>query len=139
MLLLTLGRSAVVAGLLVAGSAHAAHAQTYVTTTAHRLPPERLDSLRALIQVGKPAVEAAKRRGGIADVYWLIHAWGGEYNAIEVITWTSWAAVGDPTLNVEGSYPTVYPDPEQRKRVEAAWSWVFAGVHHEDNIYFKVP
>lgn len=129
-------------GLLVLALALLARgvaAQTYVTTTAHRVPPERLDSLRALIAAEKPAVEAAKKRGGIADVYWLIHAWGGEYNAVEVITWTSWAAVGDPSLNVEGSYPVVYPDPAVRKRVEAAWAWVFAGVHHEDNIYYKVP
>lgn len=119
--------------------APAARAQAYVTTTAHRIPPERLDSLKALIRASQPAVEEAKRRGGIVEVHWLIHEWGGEYNAIEVITWSSWAAIGNPALNVEGSYPTLYPDPAVRKRIEDAWAWVFQGVHHEDGIYRKYP
>lgn len=124
---------------LSAGVAQSAPAQTYVTLTAHRLPPDRLDALRALIAAEQPAIEAAKRKGGIVDVHWLIHAWGNEYNAIEVITWSSWAAVGDPSLNVEGAYDVVYKDPAERKRVEAAWASVFQGVHHEDGIYYKVP
>ena len=102
---------------LFCGVTHAAPAQTYVTTTAHRLPPDRLDALRALIAAEQPAIEAAKKKGGIVDLHWLIHAWGSEYNAIEVITWSSWAAIGDPSLNVEGAYDVVYKDAAERKRV----------------------
>ena len=50
---------------LVAGRADA---QTYVSTTVHRLTPDRLDSLKALIAAEQPAIEAAKKRGGIASV-----------------------------------------------------------------------
>ena len=50
---------------LVAGRADA---QTYVSTTVHRLTPDRLDSLKALIAAEQPAIEAAKTRGGIALV-----------------------------------------------------------------------
>ena len=42
------------------------------SSAAHRVPAERLDSLRALIAAEKPAVEAAKRKGGIADVHVVV-------------------------------------------------------------------
>jgi hypothetical protein len=63
-----------------------AAAQSYVTTTAHRIPFERVDSLRKLLKETQPVVTEARRRGGILDNVWLVHAWGGEYNVVQVTT-----------------------------------------------------
>src|SRR5882724_12013349 len=83
-------------------------AQSYVTTTAHRVPFERVDSLRKLIKETQPVVAEAKRRGGILDDVWLIHAWGGEYNVVEMTTWKSWAAIEDTTLGFGPAQRKVY-------------------------------
>jgi hypothetical protein len=126
------------AGLVLTLAASPAAGQAVVTTTAYRVPAERLDSLRSLIRALKPAIAEAKRKGGVLDEFWLLHVWGDEYNAVEVITWASWGVVGDTTLSVESTYPKLYPDPAERRRVIEGWNWVFAGVPHRDNIYRRV-
>ena len=77
-------------------------AQNYVTTTANRIPFERIDSLRKLLKETQPVLAEAKRLGGIVDDVWLIHAWGGEYSVVQMTTWKSWAAITDTSL---GSTP----------------------------------
>jgi hypothetical protein len=112
-------------------------AQSYVTTTAHRVPFERIDSLRKLLKETKPVLAEAKRRGGILDDVWLIHAWGGEYNVVEMTTWKSWAAIEDTTLGFNAASRKVYPDSVARKKIDDRFAWVFQGVPHVDNIYQK--
>jgi hypothetical protein len=109
-----------------------------VTTTAHRVPFERVDSLRKLLKETKPVLAEAKRLGGIVDDVWLIHAWGGEYNVVEMTTWKSWAAIEDTTLGFGAANKKVYPDSAARKRIDDRFGWVFQGVSHVDNIYQKV-
>jgi hypothetical protein len=113
-------------------------AQSYVTTTAHRVPFDRVDSLRKLIKETQPVLAEAKRRGGILDDVWLIHAWGGEYNVVEMTTWKSWAAIEDTTQGFDAASRKVYPDSAARKKIDARFNWVFQGVPHVDNIYRKV-
>ena len=113
-------------------------AQQYVTTTAHRVPFERVDSLRKLLKETKAVLAEAKRLGGIVDDVWLIHAWGGEYNVVEMTTWKSWAAIEDTTLGFGAASKKVYPDSAARKRIDDRFAWVFQGVSHVDNIYQKV-
>jgi hypothetical protein len=113
-------------------------AQSYVTTTAHRVPFERVDSLRKLLKETQPILAEAKRRGGILDDQWLIHAWGGEYNVVEMTTWKSWAAIEDTTLGFDAATKKVYPDSVARKKINDRFNWVFQGVPHVDNIYQKV-
>jgi hypothetical protein len=60
--------------------------QRYVTTTAHRVPFERTDSLRKLLEETRPVVAEATRRGGILDDVWLIHAWGGQHSSASRMT-----------------------------------------------------
>jgi hypothetical protein len=115
-----------------------AAAQSYVTTTAHRIPFERVDSLRKLLKETHAIVTEAKRRGGILDDVWLIHAWGGEYNVVEMTTWKSWAAIEDTTLGFNAAERKVYPDSVARKKIDDRFGWVFQGVPHVDNIYQKV-
>lgn len=115
-----------------------AAAQSYVTTTAHRVPFERVDSLRKLLKENQRVVAEAKRLGGILDDVWLIHAWGGEYNVVEMTTWKSWAAIEDTTLGIEAATRKVYPDSVARKKIDDRFNWVFQGVSHVDNIYRKV-
>jgi hypothetical protein len=112
-------------------------AQNYVTTTAHRVPFERVDSLRKLLKETKSVLVEAKRLGGIVDDVWLIHAWGGEYNVVEMTTWKSWAAIEDTTLGFNAAERKVYPDSVARKKIDDRFNWVFQGVPHVDNIYQK--
>ena len=112
-------------------------AQSYVTTTAHRVPFERVDSLRKLLKENRPVLAEAKRLGGIVDDVWLIHAWGGEYNVVNMTTWKSWAAIGDTTLGFDAATRKVYPDSVARKKINDRFNWVFQGVSHVDNIYQK--
>lgn len=125
-------------GLLSFAAPCVGAAQTYVTTTAHRIPFERVDSLRKLLKETQPVVAEAKRRGGILDDVWLIHAWGGEYNVVEMTTWKSWAAIEDTTLGIDAAFRKVYPDSVARKKMNDRFGWVFQGVSHVDNIYQKV-
>ena len=115
-----------------------AAAQSYVTTTAHRVPFDRVDSLRKLLKETQAVVTEAKRRGGILDYVWLVHAWGGEYNVVEMTTWKSWAAIEDTTLGFNAAARKVYPDSVARKKIDDRFAWVFQGVSHVDNIYQKV-
>ena len=112
--------------------------QSYVTTTAHRVPFDRVDSLRKLLKETQAIVTEAKRRGGILDDVWLVHAWGGEYNVVEMTTWKSWAAIEDTTLGFNAAERKVYPDSVARKKIDDRFNWVFQGVSHVDNIYQKV-
>jgi hypothetical protein len=128
----------VVLAMLFAGSPRSAESQSYISTTAHRVPFSRVDSLRKLLKATKAVTDEAKRRGGILDDMWLIHAWGGEYNVVEVTTWKSWAAIEDTTLGFGAAERKVFPDSMQRKRFDDGFNWVFEGVPHVDNIYRKV-
>jgi hypothetical protein len=113
-------------------------AQSYVTTTAHRVPFDRVDSLRKLLKETRPVLAEAKRLGGVLDDIWLIHAWGGEYNVVNMTTWKSWAAIEDTTLGFGAATRKVYPDSVARKKINDRFNWVFQGVSHVDNIYQKV-
>jgi hypothetical protein len=113
-------------------------AQSYVTTTAHRVPFDRVDSLRKLLKETQPVLAEAKRRGGILEDLWLIHAWGGEYNVVQATTWKSWAAIMDTTLGISAATRKVYPDSVARKKINDRFNWVFQGVPHVDNIYQKL-
>ena len=115
-----------------------AEAQNYITTTAHRVPFDRVDSLRKLLKETQAVTAEAKRRGGIVDDVWLVHAWGGEYNVVQVTTWKSWAAITDTTLGFNAATRKVYPDSVARKKINDRFDWVFQGVSHVDNIYQKL-
>lgn len=124
--------------MLVAGGLQRAEAQQYVSTTAYRVPFNRIDSLQKLLKATKAVHDEAKRRGGIVDVVWLIHAWGGEQNVLNITTWKNWAAMADTALGIGAASRRVYPDSTQRKRINDAFLWVFEAQPHEDNIYQKV-
>jgi hypothetical protein len=123
--------------LLVAGSVERAESQQYVSTTAFRVPFTRMDSLQKLLKATKAVDQEAKRRGGVVDNVWLIHAWGGEYNVLNITTWKSWAAIQDTALGFDAATRKVYPDSVQRKRIDDSFNWVFEGQPHVDNIYRK--
>ena len=113
-------------------------AQSYVTTSAHRVPFERLDTLRKLLKETRAVSAEAKRLGGILDDIWLIHAWAGEHTAVQITTWKSWAAITDTTLGFDAATRKAYPDSVARKKINDRFTWVFQGVLHVDNIYQKV-
>ena len=113
-------------------------AQSYITTTAHRIPFDRVDTLRKLLKETAPVLAEAKRRGGIVDDVWLVHAWGGEYNVVQVTTWKSWAAIADTNLGFGAATRKVYPDSVARRKLDERFDWVFKGVSHVDNIYQKL-
>lgn len=111
--------------------------QSFVTTTAHRVPFERLDSLRALLKETRSVLTEAKRMGGIIDDVWLIHSWGGEYTVLQVTTWKSWAAITDTNTGFDAAFRKAYPDSVARKKLNDRFERVFQGVTHVDNIYTK--
>ena len=113
-------------------------AQSYVTTSEHRVPFERLDTLRKLLKEARAVTVEAKRLGGILDDVWLIHAWAGEHTAVQITTWKSWAAITDTTLGFDAATRKAYPDSVARKKINDRFTWVFQGVLHVDNIYQKV-
>jgi hypothetical protein len=112
-------------------------AQSYVTTTAHRVPFDRVDSLRKLLKETQAVTTEAKRLGGILDDMWLIHSWGGEHSVVQVTTWKSWAAITDTARGFNAATRKVYPDSTARKKINDRFNWVFQGVSHVDNIYQK--
>ena len=113
-------------------------AQTYVTTTEHRVPFERVDTLRKLLKEDLPVVAEAKRSGGIVDNVWLVHRWAGDYTVVQVTTWKSWAAIEDTTMGLEAARRKVVPDSSARRKFNDRLDRVFEGVPHTDNIYVKV-
>jgi hypothetical protein len=123
--------------LLTPSKGAAQTAQTYVTTTAWRVPFERLDTLRQLLKETRPVLAAAKRLGGIVDNVWLIHAWGGDFTAVNMTTWKSWAAITDTTVGFDAATKRAIPDSAARKKIDDRFAWVFQGLTHMDNIYVK--
>jgi hypothetical protein len=123
--------------MLIAGGFKGAEAQQYVSTTAFRVPFNRLDSLQKLLKATQAVTQEAKRRGGVVDNVWLIHAWGGEQNVLQITTWKNWAAMADTALGFGAATRKVYPDSTQRKRINDAFLWVFEAQPHVDNIYLK--
>ncbi len=103
-------------------------AQTYVTTTAHRVPFERVDTLRKLLKETQRVTVEAKRLGGILDDVWLVHTWGGEHSVVQMTTWKSWAAITDTTLGFDAATRKVYPDSVARKKITDRFKWVFQGI-----------
>jgi hypothetical protein len=114
-----------------------AAAQSYVTTTAWPVPFERIDSLRQLLKETRTVLAEAKRLGGILDNVWLIHAWGGEYTAVNMTTWKSWAAITDTTVGFDAATRKAIPDSAARKKIDDRFARVFQGLTHKDNIYVK--
>ncbi len=112
-------------------------AQNYVTAAAYRVPFERVDSLRKLLKETKPLLAEAKRLGGIVDDVWLIHAWGGEYNVVEMTTWKSWAAIEDTTLGLGAAGRRCLLTLRLGSESTTASRGV-QGVSHIDNIYQRV-
>jgi hypothetical protein len=112
-------------------------AQTYVTTTSWRVPFERIDSLQKLLKETRSVTAEAKRMGNVVDNVWLIHAWGGEFTAVNMTTWKSWAAITDTTTGFDAATRKVFPDSVARKKVSDRFAWVFQGLTHQDNIYVK--
>lgn len=128
----------VVPALLVALlTPSAGAAQTYVTTTAWPIPFQRIDSLQQLLKETRPVLAEAKRLGGIMDDVWLIHAWGGEYTAVNMTTWKSWAAITDTTVGFDAATRKAIPDSAARKKLNDRFAWVFQGLTHRDDIYVK--
>jgi hypothetical protein len=123
--------------LLAVGGIQSSEAQQYVSTTAFKVPFTRLDSLQKLLKATKAVDQEAKRRGGVVDNVWLIHAWGGEQTVVNMTTWKSWAAMEDTALGFNAATRKVYPDSAQRKRINDGFEWVFEGQPHVDNIYQK--
>ena len=82
--------------------------QTYVTIAEHRVPFERMDTLQQLLGTLTRLAEV-KRKGGIVDDVWLIHKWAGEYNAVNITTYKSWAAIEDTTLGYGPALRKVLP------------------------------
>jgi hypothetical protein len=113
-------------------------AQTYVTTTAWRVPFERIDSLQRLLKETSRVLPEAKRLGSIVDDVWLIHAWGGEYTAVQMTTWKSWAAITDTATGFDAATRKAFPDSAARKKLGDRFTAVFQGLTHQDNIYVKV-
>ena len=111
--------------------------QTYVTIAEHRVPFERMDTLQQLLKETRPVLAEVKRKGGIVDDVWLIHKWAGEYNAVNITTYKSWAAIEDTTLGYGPALRKVFPDSVARKKLTDRINWVFEGVSHRDNIYVK--
>ena len=124
--------------LLVAAGLQTAEAQQYISTTSYRVPFNRLDSLQKLLKATKAVEQEAKRRGGVVDNLWLIHAWGGEENVLNITTWKNWGAMADTALGFSAATRKVYPDSTQRKRINDGFLWVFEAQPHVDNIYQKV-
>ena len=101
--------------------------QTFVTTTAHRVPFERVDSLTKLLKETRSVLTEAKRLGGIVDDVWLIHAWGGEASVVQMTTWKSWAAINDTTVGFDAATRKAYPDWSLERKLTIGSSGSFKG------------
>ena len=59
---------------------------------------------------------------------------GNEYNVITMSKYPSWEAI-DKGAGWSAAAKIVQPDDAKRKKVNAAFNWVFEGSVHVDNIY----
>ena len=101
----------------------------------YKVPWARVDSLVTLEQQYAQRVreELTPEQTGILDRKVLIHDTGTEWNVVIMTKYPSWAAVREePPVN---AMETLWPDEEERERIQAAFNWVYEGTEHRDAIY----
>lgn len=126
-----------VAGLAVGVSLSAQQTdQPVVHVTSYQVPSARLDSLRVLLSAYPQWVVKARELGHVLDWQVWIHRYGDEWNVAVVHIFPSWRAFTDqkPDWGEEVSR-LVEPDSTKRAAFDAAWSRVFQGTTHRDQIY----
>ena len=105
----------------------------WIYITSHKIPWSRIDSLTKLNKL-YPVVAKAIENGTILDYHMIVHAYGDEYNVLDVRVFESWESMGEGN-GFGTAFEELEPDEERRAEVNAGYAWVFAGTVHKDNIY----
>ena len=107
----------------------------YWYVSSYKITWEKADSLKKLVKKYTiPTLVEVKKSGGLLDYKVLIHHTGNEYNVITMSKYPSWEAI-DKSAGWSAAAKIVQPDDAKRKKVNAAFNWVFEGSVHVDNIY----
>lgn len=110
--------------------------QPVVHVTSYQVPSARLDSLRVLLAAYPQWVVKARALGYVLDWQVWVHRYGDEWSVAVVHTFPSWKAFTDQRPEWgEDVFRLVEPDSTKRAAFNAAWSWVFEGTIHRDQIY----
>ena len=110
--------------------------QPVAHVTSYQVPSARLDSLRVLLRAYPQWVVKARELGRVLDWQVWIHRYGDEWNVAVVHIFPSWKAFTDQNPDWGGDvFRLVEPDSTKRAAFNAAWSWVFQGTTHRDQIY----
>lgn len=110
--------------------------QSYWYASFYKLDSfEKADSLRKMVAKYQPAIlEEARRAGTILDEKVLFHHTGNEYNVVFLVHSPSWEALENLT-GIDEAWENLDIDQEERERVQQAFSWIYEGSEHYDNIY----
>lgn len=81
----------------------------------------------------KPVIAEAKKKGTILDNKLLLHHTGGEYTAVFMTKFPSWAAMEGSWMN--DALKAIEPDEEKRKVFWDTWWYLVDGFIHYDEIY----
>ncbi len=110
----------------------------YWYVASYKIAWEKVDSLQSLIKLYTiPISVEVKKSGGLLDYKVLIHHTGGEYNVVIMSKYPSWAAI-DKEIGWGDAFKKIEPDKAKQKEVSDAFSWIFEGSVHIDNIYKEV-
>ncbi|MDX1641854.1 MAG: hypothetical protein R3220_09175 [Balneolaceae bacterium] len=110
--------------------------QSYWYASFYKLDSfEKVDSLRSMVERYQPEVlEEARGAGTVLDEKVLFHHTGDKYNVVFLVHLPSWAALENRT-GINQAWENIDIDDEEREQVQKAFSWIWEGSEHYDNIY----
>ena len=107
----------------------------YWYVSSIKVPWNKIDSLQKMVKKYTiPIVEEAKKTGKLLDYLLLIHHTGDEYNVVMMRKFPSWDAINDGG-GMQAAMEKLFPDKEERDRINAGFQWILSGYQHIDNIY----
>lgn len=110
---------------------------SYWYVSEYKIPQQKMDSLRTLIDKSDPVYQMAMDEGNVLEYKEFFHHTGGEYNFVRMIKYPSWKAIDEGPGFGEVAEDAM-PDSTKRQEIVDGFEWVFEGVAHKDNIYEEV-
>ncbi len=107
---------------------------TYWYVSEWKIPPQKLDSLRTLIDKSKSVYEKAIEEGPLLEHMELIHDTGGTFTYVRMMKYPSWEAINEgPGFGKVAE--EAMPDSSKRQKIINGFQWILNGASHKDNIY----
>jgi hypothetical protein len=112
--------------------------QVFWAVSYYQVDWPKVDSLMKLVRAYTlPTVDEAKKMGVLLDYRILIHDWAGRDNVVIMQKFSRFGAIHDDT-SFRAAYHRLVPDSTKRKTINDAFSSIFGGGLHRDEIYTEV-